>query len=124
MVKSKQHKRKVKHQFGNPPHHLKKEPYMPRITFCIPSKNNLRYVKVAIESIRKNAFRKDHYIHILVDSNEDKCYEWLMENKDENTIVKLNESDGMSVYCHHNFVVTALCVFTTGQWSSGLATLP
>tara|TARA_B100001564_G_scaffold114123_1_gene94899 strand:+ start:94 stop:1371 length:1278 start_codon:yes stop_codon:yes gene_type:complete len=95
MAKSKQHKRKVKHQFGNPPHHLKKEPYMPRITFCIPSKNNLRYVKVAIESIRKNAFRKDHYIHILVDSNEDKCYEWLMENKDENTIVKLNERDGL-----------------------------
>ena len=55
MARSKQHKRKVKHQFGNPPHHLKKEPYMPRITFCIPSKNNLRYVKVAIESIRKNA---------------------------------------------------------------------
>lgn len=80
----------IKHEFGNPPHHLKKE-YMPRITFCIPSKNNLRYVKVAIESIRKNAFRKDHYIHILVDANEDKCYEWLMENKDENTIVKLNE---------------------------------
>ena len=80
MAKSKQHKRNIKHQFGNPPHHLKKEPYMPRITFCIPSKNNLRYVKVAIESIRKNAFRKDHYIHILVDSNEDKCYEWLMEN--------------------------------------------
>ena len=95
MAKSKQHKRNIKHQFGNPPHHLKKEPYMPRITFCIPSKNNLRYVKVAIESIRKNAFRKDHYIHILVDANEDKCYEWLMENKDENTIVKLNERGGL-----------------------------
>ena len=53
MAKSKQHKRNIKHQFGNPPHHLKKEPYMPRITFCIPSKNNLRYVKVAIESIRR-----------------------------------------------------------------------
>lgn len=94
MAKSKQH-RKRRYEFGNPPHHLKKEPYMPRITFCIPSKNNLRYVKVAIESIRKNAFRKDHYIHILVDANEDKCYEWLMENKDENTIVKLNERDGL-----------------------------
>ena len=59
MAKSKQHKRNIKHQFGNPPHHLKKEPYMSRITFCIPSKNNLRYVKVAIESIRKNAFRSN-----------------------------------------------------------------
>ena len=31
----------------------------------------------------------------FADSNEDKCYEWLMENKDENTIVKLNERDGL-----------------------------
>ena len=74
---------------GAPPY--PKEKYVSRMTFCIPSKNNLRYVKVAIESIRKNAMRDDHYIHILVDKNDDKCYEWLMENKDENTIVKLND---------------------------------
>ena len=93
MARSKQHKRKVKTVYtgkvGAPPY--PKEKYVSRMTFCIPSKNNLRYVKVAIESIRKNAMRDDHYIHILVDKNDDKCYEWLMENKDENTIVKLNE---------------------------------
>ncbi len=72
-------------------HKVHEREYVPRMTFCIPSKSNLRYVKVAIESIRKNAKRDDHYIHILVDDNSDKCYEWLMENKDENTIVKLNE---------------------------------
>lgn len=74
---------------GAPPY--PNEKYVSRITFCIPSKNNLRYIKWAIESIRKNAMRDDHYIHILVDKNDDKCYEWLMENKDENTIVKLND---------------------------------
>ena len=74
---------------GAPPY--PNEKYVSRMTFCIPSKNNLRYIKWAIESIRKNAMRDDHYIHILVDKNDDKCYEWLMENKDENTIVKLNE---------------------------------
>ena len=34
--KSKQHKRNIKHQFGNPPHHLKKELYF---------KNNFLYSK-------------------------------------------------------------------------------
>ena len=36
-------------------HKVHEREYVPRMTFCIPSKNNLRYVKVAIESIRKNA---------------------------------------------------------------------
>ena len=50
---------------GAPPY--PNEKYVSRMTFCIPSKNNLRYIKWAIESIRKNAMRDDHYIHILVD---------------------------------------------------------
>jgi len=76
-------------------HKVHEREYVPRMTFCIPSKNNLRYVKVAIDSIRKKARRDDHYIHILVDKNDDKCYEWLMENKDENTIVKLNDTNDL-----------------------------
>ena len=32
-------------------HKVREREYVPRMTFCIPSKNNLRYVKVAIESI-------------------------------------------------------------------------
>ncbi len=97
MARSKQHKRRgwkvrTDKMFK---HKVHEREYVPRMTFCIPSKNNLRYVKVAIDSIRKNARRDDHYIHILVDKNDDKCYEWLMENKDENTIVKLNERDGL-----------------------------
>jgi len=35
---------------------------MPKISFCIPSKNNLRYLKTCISSIRENACRKDHDI--------------------------------------------------------------
>jgi glycosyltransferase involved in cell wall biosynthesis len=59
---------------------------MEKITFCIPSKSNLRYLKTCIPSIRKNAYRKDHDIIIFVDSDEDGTVEWLKEVKDQYNI--------------------------------------
>jgi glycosyltransferase involved in cell wall biosynthesis len=56
---------------------------MEKITFCIPSKTNLRYLKTCIPSIRENAFRKDHDITIFVDSDEDRTVEWLEQVKDQ-----------------------------------------
>lgn len=53
---------------------------MEKITFCIPSKNNLRYLKTCIPSIRENAHRKDHDIIVFVDSDEDGTVDWLKEN--------------------------------------------
>ena len=50
---------------------------MDKITFCIPSKNNCRYLKACIPSIRKNAYRKDHDIIVFVDADEDGTVEWL-----------------------------------------------
>ena len=54
---------------------------MEKITFVIPSKNNLRYLKWAIPSIRKNAYRDDHDIIVFVDKDEDGSISWLEENK-------------------------------------------
>jgi glycosyltransferase involved in cell wall biosynthesis len=56
---------------------------LPKITFCIPSKSNLRYLKTCIPSIRENAFRSDHDIIVFVDSDEDGTVEWLEQVKDE-----------------------------------------
>ena len=56
---------------------------MEKITFCIPSKSNLRYLKTCIPSIRNNAHRKDHDIIIFVDSDEDGTVEWLEAVKDQ-----------------------------------------
>lgn len=53
---------------------------MEKITFCIPSKNNLRYLKWSIPSIRKNAHRKDHDIIVFVDKDTDGTVDWLKEN--------------------------------------------
>jgi glycosyltransferase involved in cell wall biosynthesis len=56
---------------------------MQKITFCIPSKSNLQYLKTCIPSIRNNAFRGDHNIIIFVDSDEDGTVAWLVANKDK-----------------------------------------
>jgi glycosyltransferase involved in cell wall biosynthesis len=59
---------------------------MEKITFCIPSKSNLRYLKTCIPSIRENAYRKDHDIVIFVDQDNDGTVEWLEQVKDEYNI--------------------------------------
>lgn len=56
---------------------------MEKITFCIPSKSNLRYLKTCIPSIRNNAYRKDHDIIIFVDSDNDGTVEWLKQVEDQ-----------------------------------------
>lgn len=70
-----------------------------KITFCIPSKSNLRYLKTCIPSIRKNAFRNDHEIIIFVDSDEDGTIEWLNQVKDEyNLSYYINPDLGKTLY--------------------------
>jgi glycosyltransferase involved in cell wall biosynthesis len=60
---------------------------MEKITFCIPSKSNLRYLKTCIPSIRENASRNDHEIIIFVDSDEDGTIKWLEQVKDEYNLI-------------------------------------
>jgi glycosyltransferase involved in cell wall biosynthesis len=72
---------------------------MEKITFCIPSKTNLRYLKTAIPSIRKNAYRKDHDIIVFVDSDEDGTLEWLSENAESYGVkYYVNPDLGNSLY--------------------------
>lgn len=72
---------------------------MEKITFCIPSKSNLRYLKTCIPSIRNNASRPDHNIIIFVDSDEDGTIEWLEQVKDEyNLSYYVNPDLGKSLF--------------------------
>jgi len=72
---------------------------MNKITFCIPSKSNLRYLKTCIPSIRENASRNDHEIIIFVDSDEDGTIEWLEQVKDEyNLKYFVNPNLGKSLF--------------------------
>ena len=69
---------------------------MEKITFCIPSKNNCRYLKACIPSIRKNSYRKDHDIIVFVDADNDGTVEWLDSVKDEyNLRYIVNDTDGL-----------------------------
>ena len=69
---------------------------MDKITFCIPSKNNCRYLKACIPSIRKNSYRKDHDIIVFVDADNDGTVEWLESVKDEYNIRYIeNDKDGL-----------------------------
>jgi len=69
---------------------------MEKITFCIPSKNNCRYLKACIPSIRKNSYRKDHDIIVFVDADNDGTVEWLESVKDEyNLRYIVNDTDGL-----------------------------
>jgi glycosyltransferase involved in cell wall biosynthesis len=51
------------------------------ITFCIPSKNNLRYLKPCIQSIKDNSYYKDNEIIVYVDQDKDGTCEWLKDQK-------------------------------------------
>ena len=53
-----------------------------KITTCISSNNNLEYLKLAIKSVRQNAYYKDMPIIIHAENCNDGTDEWLNENKD------------------------------------------
>lgn len=60
-----------------------------RITFCIPTKNNLRYLKNSINSIKDNSIIENEII-VFVDSDNDGTIDWLTEN---NITYLINDSD-------------------------------
>lgn len=49
---------------------------MNKITYCIPSKDNLRYLKSSIKSIRENS-TTDYDIVVFIDTDNDGTEEWL-----------------------------------------------
>ena len=67
-----------------------------KITFCIPSKNNLRYLKSSITSIKQNS-TLDNEIIVWVDQDEDGTEEWLKENNIKYLINPETEPQGIAV---------------------------
>lgn len=50
------------------------------VTFCISTYNNLEYLKIAIDSVRKNSFYKDAPFIIHAENCTDGTGEWLEQN--------------------------------------------
>tara|TARA_R110002074_G_scaffold246613_2_gene418650 strand:- start:142 stop:1458 length:1317 start_codon:yes stop_codon:yes gene_type:complete len=61
---------------------------MPKITFVIPSRNNLEFLQLAYQSIRN--LKNPHDILVLNDASDDGTDEWLDSLKDPNIIVHHN----------------------------------
>jgi GT2 family glycosyltransferase len=65
------------------------------LTYCISTHNNLPYLKLAIESVRKNSYYKDAPFIIHAENCNDGTDEWLIENK--------NIYD-LQIYIEHNTI--------------------
>jgi glycosyltransferase involved in cell wall biosynthesis len=68
---------------------------MNKITFCIPSKNNLRYLKNSIQSIKDNS-TIEHEIIVYVDADNDDTEQWLIENQIKYLINETDEPKGIA----------------------------
>ena len=53
------------------------------MTFCISTFNNLEYLKIAIDSVRKNSYYYDAPFIIHAENCEDGTDEWLKEHAEE-----------------------------------------
>ena len=52
-----------------------------KITTCISTNNNLNYLKLAVKSVRQNAYYKDQPIIVFAENCVDGTNEWLAENE-------------------------------------------
>jgi GT2 family glycosyltransferase len=66
-----------------------------RITYCIPTKNNLRYLKNSINSIRDNS-SSEYDIVVFVDADNDGTIDWLKENGIRYTTNETDEPKGIA----------------------------
>ena len=62
---------------------------MEKITFVIPSRNNLEFLKLAYKSIRN--LETEHEILVLDDASTDGTKEWIYEVNDPNLFTHINE---------------------------------
>jgi GT2 family glycosyltransferase len=67
------------------------------LTFCISTWNNLPYLKLAIESVRKNSYFKDAPFIIHAENCTDGTNEWLFENRDKYNLTLLVEPENIKV---------------------------
>ena len=58
-------------------------PHSNPITFCISTYNNLPYLKLAVESVRKNSFYKNAPFIVYAENCNDGTDEWLNDAKDQ-----------------------------------------
>ncbi len=78
---------------------------MEMISFVIPSRNNLSYLKWCYNSLRKNLGYK-HQLLMASDSSTDGTWEWLEEisKKDDNIKIYKNENERLGIVYWYDFL--------------------
>ena len=64
-----------------------------RVTFVIPCRNNLKYLKQAVNSIENN-YGNTHDIVILDDASTDGTWEWIQSYADGMDYIKTYRNEG------------------------------
>jgi GT2 family glycosyltransferase len=67
------------------------------ITFCISTYNNLEYLKISIDSVRKNSYFKDAPFIIYAENCIDGTNEWLASNKEKYNLTLIIEPNNQIV---------------------------
>jgi len=67
------------------------------LTFCISTHNNLNYLRIAVDSVRKNSYFKYAPFIIHAENCSDGTNEWLEENKELYNLTTIIESDNKVV---------------------------
>lgn len=70
---------------------------MQKVSFIIPSRDNLKYLKLAYQSIRKN-MNTDHEICIADDNSKDDTWKWLQNQKKQDKNLKLYRNNSGTRY--------------------------
>jgi GT2 family glycosyltransferase len=86
---------------------------MNKITYCIPSKDNLRYLKSSIKSIKENS-DTDYDIVVFVDTDTDGTEEWLKATGTRYILNKEDQPKGIA-YAYNRCIEAAetdiVCMF-------------
>lgn len=86
-----------------------------KISYCLPTKNNLRYLKGSIQSIKENS-QLPYEIVVFIDADNDGTEEWLKQNAPEVKYTKNASSEFKGIAYGYNRCIEqstgdVICVF-------------
>ena len=86
-----------------------------KISYCLPTKNNLRYLKGSIQSIKDNSLLK-YEILVYIDADNDGTEEWLKKNAPEVRYTKNTSTECKGIAYGYNRCIEqatgdVICVF-------------
>jgi GT2 family glycosyltransferase len=61
------------------------------VTFCLSTHNNLNYLKIAVDSVKKNSYFRDAPFIVHAENCTDGTNEWLEENKEKYNLLLIIE---------------------------------